>query len=183
MRCKVVPHTNEHQSEPDNHPAPETHGEYQYQNHNGNRFQQVPHKGRNGIAHFLRLEENLFHLHACGNCLHDLCQPCVHRFADIGHNGIVLHGNANRKGRFAAHKEAVPLRLAESALHAGNVSQPDLLPVNGRNQHVADILFGADVRIHTQLYLFILAGILPRIDRFPYRLQGSHELATALWAG
>ena len=88
----------ENEAESDNQTAAQSHGEDQDQNDDGNRFDQIPHKGGDRFIHLVGLKEDLVGGESGREGLHRFGQSCIDRLADIGHDGRRFQGECRWPG-------------------------------------------------------------------------------------
>ena len=167
---------SQYQSEADDDSAAESHGEYQYQDDNQDRFYQVDHERTDGLIHLVGLEEYLFRFHAYGYFPHDFCQPSVYGFSHIGHDGVFLQGQADGQCRFPVYKETVPLRFGVGAFYLCHIFQPDLFSLRSTDEQVADVGFIGYGTAHMELYPVVLVQVAAGIHCLSGTLQAHHDL-------
>ena len=122
------------------------------------------------------MEKDLFGLQSGGDTLHRFSQTGIDRLTHVGNDGRCLHRHADGQCGFPVDEKSVPLRLGESALHAGDVADTHRLSVQRPNRQVADVLLVFDGRIDVERDPLVAAGVFPRIDFLAGRLQGRYDL-------
>ena len=166
----------QYQSEADDDSAAESHGEYQHEDDNQDRFYQVDHERTDGLIHFIGLEEYLFRFHTDGNLLHDFCQPFVYSLSYVGHNGILFQGKADGQCRLSVDEEAVPLRLGIGAFYLRYIFQADLLSLWSTDKQVTDIGLIGHRTAYMQLYPVVSVQVIACVHRLSGILQTHHDL-------
>ena len=122
------------------------------------------------------LEEYLVGGESYRHTLHDFRQLLIDLLTHIGHNGILVQGDADAHSRTAVDKETIGLRFCIGTLHGGDVANANHLARSGAYKHVSDVLLVFQFVIHTKLQTVITIFIVTGIHRLACILQTNHHL-------
>ena len=122
------------------------------------------------------LEEYLVGGESYRHTLHDFRQLLIDLLTHIGHNGILVQGDADAHSRTAVDKETIGLRFCIGTLHGGDVANANHLARRGAYKHIGNVLLVFQFVVHTKLQTVIAIFKVTGIHRLACILQTDHHL-------